>query len=445
MGRKSPSKSQLRREAEKLATGKREPLYIGLGLDFGTAFSKVAWRDLGTDRAGILQFTPRAAETSPFVESVVYLDRKNRCHCPFDFDVDPDNTTKIRYLKMRLAGQSIDGSPANPDLESDEVVDLLSAYYLARLIQVSKKHLQQSRSAMFLNREPQWFYCLGIPVTQYDSEVKTRFEKVLGLAEHLSRENCQHYSVDALREATHEIDGVAIAREIGAQVYPEIGAAVLSFVTSPEAPAGVYIYFDIGGGTIDGVCFRLHRNIGNRAIEYLSGEVRPLGYEVLRPFVDPAEHDRVQTMVASVIIHGNRNDPLDWRVAHRDTNICFKWYREHLSNDNKVMKLPIFLGGGGAKSRWYRDQILEAYKTRKHGKNDIPPYELKTLPVPVNISNGKSIKENYDRLAVAYGLTAAATTSVKVIGLPSKATVAEARRAHIDFDDRIRESSGQLL
>ena len=39
-------------------------------------------------------------------------------------------------------------------------------------------------------------------------------------------------------------------------VVPEIAAAIQSFVYSREAAPNKYIYFDIGGGTMDGVAFR---------------------------------------------------------------------------------------------------------------------------------------------------------------------------------------------
>jgi hypothetical protein len=40
---------------------------------------------------------------------------------------------------------------------------------------------------------------------------------------------------------------------------PEIAAAVQSFVMSREAVPGIYVYFDIGGGTVDGSRLQLYQ------------------------------------------------------------------------------------------------------------------------------------------------------------------------------------------
>ena len=55
---------------------------------------------------------------------------------------------------------------------------------------------------------------------------------------------------------------------------PEIAAAVQSFVMSREAVPGVDVYFDIGGGTIDGVAFNYLNYGGERRINFLFREGR---------------------------------------------------------------------------------------------------------------------------------------------------------------------------
>ena len=45
-----------------------------------------------------------------------------------------------------------------------------------------------------------------------------------------------------------------------------------SFATSREARERIYIFFDIGGGTLDGVAFHIHRDDGEVKVNFLSGE-----------------------------------------------------------------------------------------------------------------------------------------------------------------------------
>jgi hypothetical protein len=56
-----------------------------------------------------------------------------------------------------------------------------------------------------------------------------------------------------------------------------LAAALAEYIRDPNRPEGFYGFCDIGGGTIDGSIFRLHRNSGLPRLAILSASVAPYG------------------------------------------------------------------------------------------------------------------------------------------------------------------------
>jgi len=56
--------------------------------------------------------------------------------------------------------------------------------------------------------------------------------------------------------------------KIDCHAIPEIAAAVQSFISSRDAQPGVYVYFDIGGGTVDGVAFNYVNRDGEKTLNF---------------------------------------------------------------------------------------------------------------------------------------------------------------------------------
>ena len=59
-------------------------------------------------------------------------------------------------------------------------------------------------------------------------------------------------------------------------VAPELIAAISHVASRPDAPEGLYVLLDIGGGTLDGTAFDLRRT-PRPAVDILAAQVEPLG------------------------------------------------------------------------------------------------------------------------------------------------------------------------
>src|SRR5690606_32878345 len=143
-------------------------------------------------------------------------------------------------------------------------VRALSAWFLASVISRSQDWIRTHQSDRLKNRNPVWSANVGVPVEHYDSDALEIFEEVLGVAWRW----IEAPSIPAtVQEAVSESELAAASLASGSRDFhaiTELAAAVQSFVMSREAVPGVSVYFDIGGGTVDGAAFRYLNFTGER-------------------------------------------------------------------------------------------------------------------------------------------------------------------------------------
>jgi hypothetical protein len=209
---------------------------------------------------------------------------------------------------------------------------------------------------------------------------------------------------------------------------PEIAAAIQSFVMSRDAVPGIYVYFDVGGGTLDGVAFDFLNDNGARHINFYSGKVAPLGIFSLLNFlhadkagdVNAKELDGIlkrsrgtalddfalgiQRLVASVIMTAKKKDGRDWQ---RDAIQSRGYDRKFIGRlqPSQMQPLIIFIGGGGSLSEWYKTTIDSTYHKFKHHNAGIPPYKLVQVPRPNDLLMGGLRDAEFIRFAISYGLS----------------------------------------
>ncbi|SRR6266496_1466084 len=77
------------------------PLAINLGIDFGTSFTKICYRDVGTEETGIVTLGERTLD-SALIPSIVAVDQRGILSGG-NWTHQSSAATGIKYLKMRLA------------------------------------------------------------------------------------------------------------------------------------------------------------------------------------------------------------------------------------------------------------------------------------------------------------------------------------------------------
>ncbi|MGO8249016.1 hypothetical protein [Rhizobium johnstonii] len=429
---------------------KARPLAINLGIDFGTSFTKVCFRDLGSEVSGTVAAGKGGKEA--LVPSIVAIGSAGQLFFG-DSVSGKKSTVIIPYLKMRLAGGPIgERLPEleGIDLNKAESVRALAAWFLASVIQRSQQWLAVHEADRLKNRVPVWSANVGVPVEHYDSQALATFEEVLGVAwlwvKHdqvpkTFQQALSSYGVTQPRLATEVTDFHAV---------PEIAAAVQSFVMSREAGPGIYVYFDVGGGTVDGVAFNYLNFRGERRINFYSGKVEPLGVSAIGASLAqgaPGEIDavrlekllkacsqstlaelvlRIHKLVAYVVMTARRKDGRNWQEDAFQSADYERKFIGRLST-SRMRPLIVFIGGGGSKSEWYKTSIESTYKAFQHHNAGVPPYKLVEVPRPKDFIIPKGSADEFMRFAISYGLSFPFGEGPD-IGLPSQFGEAEKLR-----------------
>ncbi|HRX82144.1 MAG TPA: hypothetical protein P5307_23920, partial [Pirellulaceae bacterium] len=372
------------------------PIEINLGIDFGTSYTKVCFRDTGAEHSGVVRF-PKNSSNLAIISSSVWVSRDGQLLMDYD-RTETDDCIEIKYLKMRLAGDHIESD--EPLIEatvrySDEGIRALCAWHIARIISDARNYVRKTEAARLMKRRQVWSANVGVPVAYCDSPVINDFRKVIGVAWNWATTNKTPRTYEEALHAYRNSEQTAQPLEEDIHAVPEISAAVHSFVMSRNSVPGVYIYFDIGGGTVDGVAFEFRNWDGHPYIDFYSGRVEPLGIEVRKlAFEQPRSEDesniqldfqnRLTHLVAWVAIEAKSKDPKIWQVDARATPA--RQGLRHLLRTKEMLPQTVFLGGYGAHDDWYRSAIESVYEVRKLANSGIPPWIIKLTPAPSDLS-----------------------------------------------------------
>jgi hypothetical protein len=402
LGRRAGARST-RSDASRSAPS-AAPVLINLGIDFGTSFTKVCFRDEGQEQSGIVRFGHN--HETAIIPSIVYVAADGTLlmghHAATSEGLRP-----IRYLKMRLADllPVADARASEAALEAEDglTAKALSAWYLVNVIREAKYYLALHQEERLRGREVLWSANLGVPVEHYDSPALVEFEETLRVAWAWSRSGAVLTSlpevVSAYRAARDDAAGDANFHAI-----PEIAAAVQSFVSMREASPGFYLFFDIGGGTVDGVAFKFANEDGGKRVDFYSGRVAPLGLAVLANESDRADKRfELQQLVGYVVMTAKKKDTSDWRRGGAQSEIARPYFRA--LRPDEEMPIVVFIGGYGANDAWYCSAIEATHGEFQHRNAGIPRYHLRLAPRARDLDMGGLTDQEFVRFAIAYGLS----------------------------------------
>jgi hypothetical protein len=249
------------------------PIEIIIGIDYGTRFTKVA-----VGREGQEPVVWKGLSGTALIPSIVYITS--------DGDVlswpegAPSGAIAIEYLKMLLAkpDDSILDLPSSilAGQKRENVIKALAAFFLSEIIRRVRKSEQEKPHLR--NANIRWLVNVGVPVEYYDSPERDSFREVASVAFYWAESPPGDFKISTLAR-TYQLQAATIDRASSpASVFPELAAALTEYIRDPNRPDGLFYGFcDIGGGTIDGAIFRLHRAPGLPRLAILSASVAPYG------------------------------------------------------------------------------------------------------------------------------------------------------------------------
>jgi hypothetical protein len=417
-----------------IVTPPKEPIDLGflslnLGIDFGTSFTKVCFRDVSTDRSEIVTFT----------DDVTHLEE---ALLPTKIGVLSDGTliagltaaewkpyenqvqTTVEFIKMRLANCDLPQGAESwqlkkiPGLSEDETIENLCAYYLSRVMTRAKNWIRQNKPELIINQKIGWSANVGVPVEYCDSPAIKRFEKVLSLAWLLSNEpQTEQMTIENLRDRMKPLRAMLEETAIDCHAIPEIAAEAWSLINSREVDEGFYVLFDVGDGTLDGSSFRYWSEDSEKKVDFFFGKVDSLGVTAFcqqsakeLEVLDTDVRDTLRgssTRYSAQLQSSKTRREIQKLVAKVILQGCLRYVEHKGTSMKRGFKKPlnILIGGGGGQTTFYTQAIKDTYSDFKHKDALIPEYEVRSLPAPKDLeTNGISDRE-FHRFAVAYGLS----------------------------------------
>lgn len=412
----------------------RTIIRVQVGLDFGTASTKVMYQQLGTAERKVrpVLFAHRLRDYASFcLPSLATFDRSGNL---FLGDLAAERlsgqpwVSGLSRFKMLVAGQQdehyLDRACRDRFREHTHEAlgddarcppEALTATYLAYVMRKVRRYLEHE----FGTTDLELWFNTSVPVDQTQkSPVMAAFERVFGIAEMLERDRDGTVTARAWLERAVDWweSGLEPARQSADTrvfVIPEAVAEVAAYLSSLQRESGLHALVDIGAGTTDVSIFNIHlgRKSGTRSVWYAARSI-PMGAGHIETWVATTlERTREPAIVTrELIFRALSGDPdlgaecgpvihdvlktiwhrtnKAWGVAygHRPHESCWK--------GNAVR---VFLAGGGGLIPSAREVFSQSWQ-RGWG-----PYPCTVLPQPEGYDRmGPDVP--FARLCVAYGL-----------------------------------------
>jgi hypothetical protein len=418
---------QISREIER----REAELHVVIGLDFGTRFSKIAYRVIGVDQVNVIRTDPLDPFSGLF-ETVMYIDRETRTVRRQRSAGGGRFQESVSFLKVLLKDPARLAELADRDLVdfvNAKTVPALCAFYLAGILRLAVGKIEDAERKRLGGRRVIYSLNISIPAQYCDDEATEPFRGVAATALKWSSEDlgsADGLDIDQLVSRFEgDLQAALASATIG--VVPEVVAALYQFLTRRDTPLGVHGFLDIGAGTIDGCVFRLSTDTGSRRINILAARVEPLGSSIIaRRIVSDStraldEEATEQAIVGASIpatleasLNGARSDVINFassilmeardkmpgHVLVQDPVAAFP---DNASRDRTLDKssFDVHVSGGGANSAWYRTVFSAAYKERNLRENFIMKYGWGLIAPPEDFPPSLP----YHRFVIACGLT----------------------------------------
>jgi hypothetical protein len=388
-------------------------LQLVVGLDFGTAFTKVV---IGEQRVRYaVPFAPYAPAANPFLlpSALSIFGDAEECL----LGLHEEANLRVGDLKMRLINRDF-----------SEETRVYCAVFLTLVLRFVRGWILNTHATTYRGRAIVWLVNIGLPTDSYhDEELVGVYREIAQVAwtvsvlpGPVSLKRIQTY----VRKGQFDVSILPVPfrhRLLDPQYiqpFPEFAVQLVGYVRSPRRRESLHALVDIGAGTVDFTTFNVWREKGEDVFPIFARAVKPLGTHFLveqrlngaqkRTAWRPSPFDDVP----SDAVFRNRLALSPHQLGNIDrfvrTNVA-DLVREKLRYTKERRTplaahwetgVPTFLCGGGTRVPCYVDVFRQFAGAR-------PPYKLApaTLAAPDDLRAPDLPPQTYDRLSVAYGLS----------------------------------------
>lgn len=407
----------------------RNPHFVQIGLDFGTAYSKCICRDVMIDKAWVhVPSSPKDKELPFLIPSIVFF--KDGCLSTSIESVSHYPEHGLYHLKQALEKIALKqlGDPSLApykrvigNIDDTRLVALVEAsatYFLAWIISDVRKQLKKRLKGFGENPDDYLAINLAVPVADAQRPAVNKiYHKVLCQAWLLSEKILEKSAIDL---KTLEAWINKIQRNIDSQIkeccyiYPEVSANVQGFVRSRASRQGIYLFSDAGAGTVDQSLFIFQRSENGDQLAYLHGSVLSIGSSFIERYaaeeITDGKYDwqcleqlrlEKETGTVSPYLEKARNKL--HKELDRGTTATIAMARKKLFNKDQIRGISVIFGGGGHCNNPYKTGALSPFSGCLFSPDVIP--DVIGVPDPIDLELGAANKRWLPRLSVAYGLS----------------------------------------
>ena len=405
---------------------------VVIGLDFGTAYTKVVIGDSALGQAFAVPFFDDVGLPAYLIPSRVWL------HGGL-YTLLERGEVKQR-LKLDLIEQ-----------KDDSVCSLDAVAFLALIIQHARGWLFSTHADLYKKTHILWKLTLGLPAATYENTATV--DKFLGVGEAawlVANQEGKDISKDLVALIWEEVQEKRKAQstrtmesvEVYFDVIPELSAQIYGFLMStkfdPKA-TNCFLMVDIGAGTVDSSVFRVTRNksrewefkffsnvvqfngvanLNDIRISFLTSALKKIGvFDQHKLSLQAATEsfDHIDGIPESFSDYfSGINFSFSEEICNPDTDFYKNKFKKQITDDtltgvksyfsdNSIFKgMPLFLCGGGSKMLFFNRLKDDLHS---HPNASWFQFSHKHLEVPEMLSVQGVHEEDFDRLSVAFGLS----------------------------------------
>jgi len=405
---------------------------LAIGLDFGTSSVKVI---VGDHAAGV-------AFAVPFFEMEGiegYLLPSRLYETAGHFSLK--SGAKIhRNLKLSLFAS---GDTAQSQRRATA--------FLALVVRHARAWLLSEHSEIYGSTKILWKLVLGMPAENYaDTRLVDRFQQLARSAWILAGMRHKDITADMADLATvrgekagQENPALSGSSDVEIDVVPELSAQIFGFLQSnrfDRNAKNIFVMVDVGAGTVDSALFHVKREKAKWNFEFFTNLVQPLGVmnlhrervdwwlraleahpenprnlvEALREMEMSTDHmgsipEQLEGYVTDVAVtfsdrkkHPDEEFFVKKVVAQVRGKTIWRTWKDGYLSQGTLAGVPLFLCGGGMRMNYFNRLAVELKNFPGCTWLSARPMGLE---IPKDLEAPGLVRDDYDRLSVAYGLS----------------------------------------
>lgn len=406
-------------------TPQRDPYFIQIGFDFGTAYSKCVCRDVFTDIAWVWLPSESSAELPFLISSGLVFNNGLLNHCKETSTYYFESGLYHLKLALQKVGLRVFDDPVldpfRRAIRSDSREELSSfvrecgVYFLAGSLGCVRDSIRKRFHGFGAHKDDYMAVNLAIPVAHAEraAEVRKVYTEILGRAWRLSDELAGHPQIE-LQALAAKAKDIADATDDGpCFLYPEVCANVQGFVRSRASSPGIYLFSDTGAGTVDQSVFIFVRRDSREHLTFLDSSVLPLGSSHIERLAACRRREGIQWQnlesFRRMKEEGQDHPDLDTardeirESLNQGTSATLARARSKLPRPRQLEQTRLIFCGGGHRFDPYAKGVIESFS------GPLFPTSFKAntigLPTPKDLRVSEEEAPWMKRLSVAYGLS----------------------------------------